>query len=124
MVAILGVKISGKKITREVPYKIGNHDFPESIKFHPETGKRLWDSYVSTIWEDKEGDYDPPKKYNLETVVDAEDGYGSEDIRKCNVFIGRSPFLVNDKVIAQIKSNLKDLLGDLYDESEFGMHST
>ena len=41
--AFIGVKLEHKDLFKEQLVKIGAHDFPEDVKFHPQTGKALWE---------------------------------------------------------------------------------
>ena len=46
---LVGVKVSEKKLWKTVTEKIGEHDFPEDVLFHPKTGKELWLEYKVNV---------------------------------------------------------------------------
>jgi len=133
--AVIGVQIPTSSLFTPKPYKIGTHNHPQSMKFDPQTGKALWDSYQECILNNGEELYGEVAKVrrgagsiSIQAVnegVDTEFHYLGRvtSVRDLCAHGGGSfmPCVAAD--LDAIKNALRNLLTphDLWDESKFGI---
>jgi hypothetical protein len=131
-IAVIGIEIDEKKIpVTKHKEKTFNHNYPETVKYCPDTGKPLWKKWTTpnfTFDPDQESDETKLiKLMDIEVFKGTDDkpvilGYGTNDTDSNG---GNDYSFVNMPDINLIKTSLKNALEPygMWKESEFGLYS-
>lgn len=112
---ILGLRVKDPRaLVRSVLHKLGDHDYPQDVLFHPKTGAQLWKAYEVPVIDLPEGSeiqvYQPCPGYvdlskDRFAIVGRSCGYATEGLSS------RTPFDV--KLLTEPHG--------LWDPDEFGI---
>lgn len=130
-IAVIGIKISPKKIpSRIVRTKLFKHDYPESMSYSPDTGKKLWNTHSVPIFT---FDADEAEAADIELIKlpkgikcfmdwDCETGETNGYLLGIVLESDKTTFIpIPDTIKACLEAFLKPI--NLWDETHFGLYS-
>jgi len=136
---VIGVRLSKDKIYKTDKVKAFDHNYPDTMKFCPETGKKLWkmDSWVARFPGLERGDdrfaslklvngpytYKPNEEKSLGYDSDVETFYLGKSFETNGYQDDKRVSFISPEMIANIKDKVRANLEPLglWDEKEFGI---
>jgi hypothetical protein len=111
--ALIGSKLEKEHLFTKQTVKIGNHNFSEDIKFHPQTGKPLWRENEVPIPELNDGSDEISNKCEGLKIEEAR-GYEGEDL---GYYFYKDAFLKcsdsSDEVLHKQLTNISELENEI-----------
>ena len=125
--AVVGVRVDKGDVFEFVRKKAFDHDFPEDWAVDPKTGRKLWYEESRCILGEDFMWSGAPNGIQAFTEGMNDDylyiglGESTDSHRSSRSGVGSKKVDINLDNLGELKTALQDLLGDVYDESQFGV---